>query len=185
MKGAILGDRAWSPGPNEAEDEQSDSSELSAGVSQFVEGIGMLMEKYGLPRIGGRIMGLLMLDNKPLSLDDISKLLGVSRASVSTNLRMSEISGLAVRVAKPGDRRDYYIGAENMWLRAMEANNRDVLLMLEVARKAMPNIPKEEIVARTRLQELIDFYEFFKERLDQITEEWQAYKVKMYGQGNS
>jgi DNA-binding transcriptional regulator GbsR (MarR family) len=144
--------------------------------------MGMLMARYGLPRIGGRIMGLLMVDDKPLSLDDIAGLLSVSRASVSTNLRMTEMSGMALRVSRPGDRRDYYVGVEDVWARGLKTSKTDAMIVMrEAARKALPSVPPDDIVARARLQEIIDFCEFFNERLEQLMEDWQAYKAKIYG----
>jgi len=164
------------PPPGEDEDSQP---QLNVGVSQFVESMGMLMERYGVPRIGGRIMGLLMLDDKPLSLDDIAGLLSVSRASVSTNLRMTEMSGMAVKVSRPGDRRDYYVGVEDVWARGLKTSKSDAMVVMrEAARKALPNIPLEENVARARLQEIIDFCDFFTERLEELMQDWQEYKTK-------
>jgi DNA-binding transcriptional regulator GbsR (MarR family) len=174
-----------------SEDEERGSEEihgprqLSPGVSQFVESVGMLLERFGLPRIGGRIFGLLMLDEEPLSLDDISRLLGVSRASVSTNLRMSEMTGVAKRVSRPGDRRDYYVGVEDMWMQGIKTSKQDsIVQMAQAARAALPNVPAHETAARERLQEVVDFAEFFAERMDQLMEDWEAYKTKMYSQRN-
>lgn len=174
------------PDEDSSNEELQSPRQLSKGVSQFVENIGMIMERYGLPRIGGRIMGLMMLDDKPLSLDDIAQLLGVSRASVSTNLRLSEMAGLAKRVARPGDRRDYYVGTEDMWYQGIKASKQEgVTQMGDAARAALPNIPPDDIVARDRLQEMIDFSEFFVERLEQLMEDWEVYKAKMYEKRNT
>jgi DNA-binding transcriptional regulator GbsR (MarR family) len=159
---------------------------LSAGVSQFVEDMGMVMERYGLPRIGGRIMGLFMIDEEPLSLDDIARLLGVSRASVSTNLRMSEIIGMAKRVSRPGDRRDYYIGTEDMWMQGIKSSKQNSILQIaDAARRALPKVPPEDFVARHKLQEVIDFTDFFEAYLDRMLEEWEAYKAKKHAERNS
>jgi DNA-binding transcriptional regulator GbsR (MarR family) len=159
--------------------------QLSPGVSQFVESMGMLMERYGISRIGGRIMGLFMLDTELLSLDDIARLLGVSRASVSTNLRMTEMSGLAKRVARPGDRRDYYVGTEDLWMQSIRSSKQDSIeQMAKAARAALPNVPPDDQVARRHLQEIIDFAEFFSARLDQILEEWPVYKARKVAERN-
>jgi DNA-binding transcriptional regulator GbsR (MarR family) len=155
--------------------------ELSVGASKFVEGMGLLMEGYGLPRIGGRILALLMLTEKPLSLDDIASLLKVSRASVSTNIRMSEAGGLARRVSKPGDRRDYYIGSVDMWTTSITTKWKAQIEMVEVARDAMPHIPPDDTVAHERLQEFIDFFEFLHDELNRILEDWKTFKSKTYG----
>ncbi|HEX2914351.1 MAG TPA: hypothetical protein VH186_26360 [Chloroflexia bacterium] len=166
---------------SEFNEETHGPRQLSSGVSQFVESMGMLLERYGMPRIGGRIFGLFMLDEDPLSLDDVARLLNVSRASVSTNLRMTEMSGMARRVSRPGDRRDYYVGTEDMWLQAIKSSKQDaIVLMAEAARAALPNVPPDDPVARQHLQEIIDFQEFFVERLDQMMADWEAYRAEKY-----
>ncbi len=163
-----------------AEENNDNKAQLSEGVSYFVESMGLLMERYGLPRIGGRIMGLLMLDDQPLSLDDISQLLGVSRASVSTNLRMTETVGIAVKVAKPGDRRDYYVGAEMSWTQVVDVKKQESQTIINVARKALAKLSPDEKVARQRLEETVDFYEFLMERFDQILVDWYEHRAKTY-----
>lgn len=164
---------------DESREEIAGPPQLSAGASQFVEDTGMLLERYGGARIGGRIMGLFMLDEEPLSLDDIAQLLGVSRASVSTNLRMTEVLGLAKRVSRPGDRRVYYVGAEDMWLRALNSTRQNsTSQMAEAARAALPKLGPNELVARRHLQEMIDFAEFYAAYLDQMIKEWDAYKAR-------
>src|SRR5439155_617535 len=81
---------------------------LSASALEFIEAVGLFFERLGIARIGGRILGLLMLAERPLTLDEMAGLLLVSRASISTNARMSVAAGLVEHVSWPGDRRDYY-----------------------------------------------------------------------------
>jgi DNA-binding transcriptional regulator GbsR (MarR family) len=171
---------------NESRGEIAGPSQLSVGASQFVEDAGMLLERYGAARIGGRIMGLFMLDEEPLSLDDIAQLLGVSRASVSTNLRMSEALGLAKRVSRPGDRRVYYVGTEDMWLVALKSTRQNsAVQMAEAARTALPKLGPDETVARRHLLEMIDFAEFYTSYLDQMLTEWETYKARRVAERNS
>src|SRR4051812_38541175 len=75
---------------------------------QFVERAGLLWEADGLPRIAGRIFGLMIIAEDPLSLDQIAEALGVSKASASTDTRLLERLGYLERISKPGDRKDYY-----------------------------------------------------------------------------
>lgn len=76
---------------------------------------GLLAERYGLPRIAGEICGLLFMTDGPLSLDEIAESLKVSKASVSTNVRLLE----SLRFVRRGDvregRRDYYAFAGDVW----------------------------------------------------------------------
>jgi len=77
-------------------------------VQTFIERMGLLMEQDGMPRIGGRIYGLMLVSPGECSLDDIADALGVSKASVSNDARLLDRLGLVERVSRPGDRRDYY-----------------------------------------------------------------------------
>ena len=76
---------------------------------------GLLSEQYGLPRIAGEICGLLFMTDGPLSLDEIAETLKVSKASVSTNVRLLE----RLRFVRRGDgregKRDYYVFAGDVW----------------------------------------------------------------------
>ena len=88
-------------------------------VERFVERAGLLWENDGLPRIAGRIFGLMLVTDGALSLDEIADTLGVSKASVSTDTRLLERMGFIERVSKPGDRKDYYQQTETSFERAI------------------------------------------------------------------
>ena len=79
----------------------------------------MLWENDGLPRIAGRIYGLMLVSEDALSLDEIAESLSVSKASVSTDTRLLERMGFIERVSKPGDRKDYYQHTEGSFERAI------------------------------------------------------------------
>ena len=75
---------------------------------EFVETAGRLCQRLGLPRSTGQIYGLLYLSSRPLSLDDISELLSVSKASASTGTRQLLAWQALKQVWIPGDRRDHF-----------------------------------------------------------------------------
>ena len=56
--------------------------------------MGVALESDGLPRIAGRIFGLLLVSEDARSLDDLAAELRVSKGSVSTNARLLEQRGL-------------------------------------------------------------------------------------------
>lgn len=81
---------------------------FTAPELEFAESVGLRFDALGLPRIGGRIFGLLVVSPRPLSLDEIASVLGISRASVSINTRLFIANGSMEIRAVPGDRRQYY-----------------------------------------------------------------------------
>src|SRR5690349_97693 len=90
------------------------------GSSQFIEQIAVLLETDGLPRVAGRLFGLLLVTEELRSLDDLAEQLGVTKASISVNARLLEQKGVVERVSMPGDRRDYYRIADDIVERSMQ-----------------------------------------------------------------
>lgn len=81
---------------------------MDAQTAHFIERMGLALESDGLPRIAGRIFGLLLVSEDARSLDDLAAELRVSKGSVSTNARLLEQRGTLERICRPADRRDYY-----------------------------------------------------------------------------
>lgn len=92
----------------------------AAAVAAFIESMGRHLEEDGLPRIAGRLMGALLINPNPCSLDDLTEQLSVSKASISSNARLLEVAGVAEKVTIPGDRRDFYQIAPNSTVRVIE-----------------------------------------------------------------
>lgn len=74
----------------------------------FVEAGGNFCRKVGLPKSIGQIYGLLFLSPKALSLEDITQLLEISKASASVGTRQLATWGALRQVWVPGARRDYF-----------------------------------------------------------------------------
>jgi DNA-binding transcriptional regulator GbsR (MarR family) len=73
-------------------------------VDFFVDGVRVL----GLPRSLGEIYGLLFITPDPLSLDDLVRVLGISKGSASQGLRTLRTLGAVREASGNGDRRTYY-----------------------------------------------------------------------------
>ena len=80
----------------------------------MVEAAGALFQLLGLSRSAGQIYGLLFLSEKPLSLDDMVKLLSISKGSASMGARQLASWGVVRQVWIPGERRDHYEVLEDL-----------------------------------------------------------------------
>jgi DNA-binding transcriptional regulator GbsR (MarR family) len=76
--------------------------------SEFIEKTGLIAQNQGLPRVAGRVLGLLLFDGDALSFGDLARQLQVSRGSISTSTRLLEDRALIKRLTKPGERQDYF-----------------------------------------------------------------------------
>jgi DNA-binding transcriptional regulator GbsR (MarR family) len=125
---------------------------------QLIERVGLLCETDGLPRIAGRIFGLLIVTPGECSLDDMAETLGVSKASISTDARRLEQFGIVVRTSRPGDRRDYYAIAPNALRQSLETKMRGMRQFQELLREAR-DLPDASSEVRERIDEWDAWYD--------------------------
>ena len=144
-------------------------SDSAAEVRErFIEQQGLSSQGDGLPRIAGRMLGLLIFDGRPYSFGDLATELQVSRGSVSTNARLLEALGAIERVTRPGDRQDYFQLSEDPYSRILDG-------ALERAEKRRHGIEKSRAALpvagnagpRKRLQEYESFYRILVEALSE------------------
>ncbi|MFD1546030.1 GbsR/MarR family transcriptional regulator, partial [Nonomuraea guangzhouensis] len=71
----------------------------------FVTSVGDLLASWHLPHATGRVYGLLLITERPVTLDEIAAELGLSKGAVSTAVRQLGSWGLARVIPQPGSRR--------------------------------------------------------------------------------
>ncbi|MCB1143660.1 MAG: HTH domain-containing protein [Leptospiraceae bacterium] len=86
---------------------------LNPDLMKFIDKVGVFHETVGLPRIGGRILGLMIIAREPISPDEIASTLKVSRSSVSTNLKGLKLFRLIEEIRIPGNRKEFYQFSEH------------------------------------------------------------------------
>ena len=87
---------------------------LEEARMRLIETGGRTSQDLGTGRIVGQVLVYLYLQESECSLDSIGDDLGLSKASVSIAVRQLEQLGLARKVWKSGDKRNYYKSAENI-----------------------------------------------------------------------
>jgi DNA-binding transcriptional regulator GbsR (MarR family) len=160
-------------------DSASDSTPPLSGdkttLSQFIENMGLHFEEYGVPRIGGRILGLLLASSRPVSSEEISEVLEASRSSVSTNLRTLLMTGLAGRVSLPGERSDYYVFSDEAWEAILEIRMDRIEALREMAEDGLRGM-QDHHPARARLEEITAWADLLEKAYEGILKEWQSRK---------
>ena len=151
---------------------------ITPPVQQFIERMGFLMERVGAAKTLGRVMGLLLVATRPLSMDELSTLLLVSKASISTNARICEQAGFVQRVGVPGDRRTYYEILPGSFGRVLEARNAIIGEFQQLAEEGIDAISPENSEARIRLEEMRDFYAFVSEGMEEMIATWKSASEK-------
>ncbi|MFT6073898.1 MAG: DNA-binding transcriptional regulator GbsR (MarR family) [Yoonia sp.] len=123
----------------------------------FIEKTGLISQAEGLPRIAGRVFGMLIFDGKMVSFGDFAKRLQVSRASISTSIRILEERGLVKRITKPGERQDYFQLAPNPYATMLSGIQRRTQATMNEIAQTISNLP-EQAEAAGRLKAYANFY---------------------------
>jgi DNA-binding MarR family transcriptional regulator len=135
----------------------SDDPTYDAVRVDFIEKTGLVTQAEGLPRIAGRVFGMLIYDGEVVSFSDLATKLQVSRASISTSIRILEERGLVKRVTKPGQRQDFFQLAPNPYATMLEGiQNRNQSIKADIA-QTIESLPADAD-AVGRLTAYANFY---------------------------
>jgi DNA-binding transcriptional regulator GbsR (MarR family) len=143
-------------------------------TSGFIERMGLALEADGLPRIAGRIFGLLLVSEDCRSLDDLAAELRVSKASVSTNARLLEQRGVLERNSRPSDRRDYYRMPPDLFSHTMAQRLQRWQRFHEAIGEARSHLPIRSRKVRDRLEEYEAAYMFLAQEIREALGRWRT-----------
>lgn len=127
-------------------------------INNFIEQMGMSAQGDGLPRIAGKILGLLLIETGPFSFGEIAERLEVSRGSISTNTRLLENLRIIDRVSKMGERGDFFQLAQDPYSKLLEGVSQRMeksISLLESTRSALPESMQSSL---NKLAEMQNFY---------------------------
>lgn len=144
---------------------------------EFVHDYGEAYHQFGLPRLMGHVVALLLTEPGLLSLDDITDRLQVSKGPVSQVMRRLRDRGLVEKRWVPGSRRDHYRATPDIFGQAF-ANHAALLRgNLDLARKYAETARErgDELDAHftARISEMQRFYELMAGHLAAFLEEWR------------
>lgn len=140
---------------------------------EYIEEMGLLMERFGLPRMPGRVLGaLLMADPPEQTAEALAATLQASRGSISGATRTLTQLGLIERVSKPGERRDFFRNRPNAWAELTKLQMQNIRLFKEMAKKGLTIIGSDDPSVRLGLVEMLEFYAFWEHELPKVFRDW-------------
>ena len=134
---------------------------------------GEMASRWGFNRSVGQVLAAIVFTEQPLSADEISDQLGISRGNVSMAAKELQ-SWRLIRVHRePGDRKDYYCPNGSLWDMAQqvvsERRKREVDPTLSVLRaQLMQRDGQQADFAATKMQEIHDLLELFTHWMDDV-----------------
>jgi DNA-binding transcriptional regulator GbsR (MarR family) len=152
------------------------TQDSAAHTSRSIEEIAVLLEADGLPRVAGRLFGLLLMSEEPRSLDELADQLGVSKPSVSVNARLLEQRGVVERAGMQGDRRDYYRISSDILERSLEQRLGKIRRFQEAIAVARAHCTARQPAVRDRLQDMDEAYRHLLDATSHALQEWRGKK---------
>lgn len=155
---------------------------LSTLERNLVEEFGNIYEAYGLKRLKGLIVGLLMTRTEPVSLDDMTALLRRSKGPISSAVRELANIGLIRKVEGPENRRDYYVAHPDLFYNNFKFNMATVRKNKATAERFLAimrdNDADKHDVAIQNLEHMRAFYTLMEAFYEGFSAEWEQAKPK-------
>ncbi len=152
----------------------------SASAAQhFVEEVSLTFEPFGVPRIGGQIIGWLLIADPPQQTGgDLAAALGASKASISTMTRFLIQVRLIERVRLPGQRRDYFQIRATAWAELLEARMAGLTTIRRMAERGLAVLADAPAPQRARLETMYAMYAFFEREMPALMDRWHAQQAQ-------
>ncbi|WP_017443901.1 MarR family transcriptional regulator [Gayadomonas joobiniege] len=141
---------------------------MNPKIKAFVHHCGEMGSRWGFNRTIGQMCGLIVISKDPLSANEISDALNISRGNVSMGIKELQAWRLIQIRHKPGDRKEYYAPSGDIWQMAVrvfeERRKREVDPTLSLLRDILLDDAKNEQEAHAQ-QKLHEIHEL----LDSVT----------------
>ena len=145
-----------------------------ADKQRQVERIGVGFEKSGIPPVGARIIGLLMMAEPPyLSFDDLVEATQASKSSVSNALKSLQTEGLVDYITFSGDRKRYFQLYSSTWVEIMKDRMTAFTSLRKIIRETLDLRSSQYPEFNQTLTEVIDLYRALEEQMTRVIEEWE------------
>lgn len=163
---------------------------LEKSRKRITESIAQNIHLYGLPPSAGRQFGMMFFENRPLTLDDMSAELGMSKTSMSTSIRSLSEAKLVDRVWERGVRKDLYEVKDDWyqifvdmftvkWRRAVSLHTaaiRKSLVELKELKKADDITDELRTIIDTDIEKLLYIREYY-DWLDRLIDAFEDQKI--------
>ncbi len=151
---------------------------------EIIQNFGYAYKAFGLSKIMGHVVALLLFSHEPLSLDEICKHLGRSKGPVSQIMRRLRDKNLIRRVWHENSRKDYYEVQPEIFENSFRNNFELIKSNTRLAKQLSSSVNKEKNdsfdLLNQRLEEMQQFYELMEKHYQNFLDEWSIKRDKLY-----
>ncbi len=152
---------------------------------ELIQRFGDAYKAFGLSKLMGHIIALLIFSSEPLSLDEITKQLGRSKGPISQIVRRLRDKHLIRKVWMPGNnRKDFYEVEPEIFEHAFRNNLELIKNNTRIAKQLKENVKtakKDSLqLIGKRMDEMEHFYELMEMHYNNFLMEWAKERSKLY-----
>ena len=140
----------------------------------FIEDVALFFEQMGLPRMGGRVLGVLLISDPPAqSLTELAEALQASKSAVSTAARLLVEVGLIEQVPSPIPRRDYFRFKPGGWILFIRQRFEVIQALHQITERGLGLLQEKPVDLQHRLQEAHDLFSFMESEAPEWVRRWE------------
>jgi HTH-type transcriptional regulator, glycine betaine synthesis regulator len=150
---------------------------------RVIESVGKNMDLYGVTLSIGHLYGHMYFYNNPVTLDDMSQILGMSKTSMSTGMRTLMDLKMVHKVWEKGARKDLYVVEPDWhqnfvdyfsvkWRKSLEMNLTVLQRSLSEMKRLISNYPDDEAFQAIlqadirKIEHAISYYQWLDRLID-------------------
>jgi DNA-binding transcriptional regulator GbsR (MarR family) len=153
-----------------ADPNSAGATAAAALLDDFATAIGQTM---GWPPMAGRTAGVLLLSDRPMTVQELQDELAASAGSVSEMTRLLIANGVVRRFKEPSARHFVYEWRPDAWAGCLEHQLRQTEQLRDLAHRTEQGGRTLPDVQRARLREMAAYYDFMVARLEALLEEYR------------
>ena len=140
----------------------------------FIEEVGLVFEKTGLPRMSGRLFGWLLISDPPYqSPSEMADVLLASKGSISTTIRLLMQIGLIEQHVIPGERHNHYrLKADALYKTIQHGLEDEIMLFRDLAERGLEMMKDESSARRKWLEEMFSRYSYLEKEFPILMERY-------------
>lgn len=149
---------------------------------EIIKNFGYAYRAFGLNKLMGSVVALLLCTKEPLSLDEIAKTLARSKGPISQITRRLRDKNLIRRVWHPTSRKDFYEIQPEIFENAFRNNFELIKSNTRLAKQLSMLVSEQANDAQylvDRLKEMQLFYEIMEKHFQNFLDEWTVERFNL------
>jgi DNA-binding transcriptional regulator GbsR (MarR family) len=146
----------------------------TAAEHEFVEQVALTLERMGVVRMIGRVVGWLLICEPPgQTFNQIAEALQASKGSISNALKFLTTARWVERYSVPGERRDYFRIRPGYWSQIGREQAAQYDDMANLAKQGLDLLAGAPADRRARLREMYELFAWIAREMPAL---WERYE---------